>query len=109
EVVLKSTTQKLLDTTHTNMSKDVITGYVDARKYNVNDSYYTFVRIETGTFHKAIPELFQHYNNILKGSNIETKIELDKKSISIKNTDESIKIISIQPASYNSKIKSTSK
>jgi len=109
EVVLKSTTQKLWDTTHTNMSKDVITGYVDARKYNVNDSYYTFVRIETGTFHKAIPELFQHYNNILKGSNIETKIELDKKSISIKNTDESIKIISIQPASYNSKIKSTSK
>ena len=88
-----------------NISKSKVTGFVYVRKYESTGSFYTFVRLESATFHKSIPELFHLYKNILKGSsNIETKIELDKKTITVENTDESIKIISIQPISYDSKI-----
>lgn len=105
EIVLKSTTQKLWDITDRNISKSKVTGFVYVRKYESTGSFYTFVRLESATFHKSIPELFHLYKNILKGSsNIETKIELDKKTITVENTDESIKIISIQPISYDSKI-----
>jgi len=98
EIVLKFTTKKLWDISVRNMNKSKITGLVYARKYESTGSFYTFVRLESGTFQKSISELFTHYKNTLKdNSDIETKIELDEKSITVKNTDESIKIISIQP------------
>ena len=82
EIVLKSTTQKLWDITDRNISKSKVTGFVYVRKYESTGSFYTFVRLESATFHKSIPELFHLYKNILKGSsNIETKIELSVVSI----------------------------
>jgi len=42
---------------------------------------------------------------MLDGKNINSKIDLEQKSITVDDSDESIKIISVQPTSYDSKIK----
>lgn len=104
EIVLKSDNKDLWDITHTNMSTNVISGFIELRRYNVNDTFFTFIRLQSGNYHKSIPEMFQHFKKMLDGKDIKSKIDLDKKSITVENTDESIKIISIQPISYDSKI-----
>ena len=104
EIVLKSDNKDLWDITHSNMSTNVISGFIELRRYNVNDTFFSFIRLQSGNYHKSIPEMFQHFKKMLDGKAIKSKIDLDKKSITVEDTDESIKIISIQPISYDSKI-----
>lgn len=79
------------------MDSNNISGFIETKRYNVDDTYYTFVHIQMSNYHKAIPEMFQHFQNLLKGHDIETGIDLNNKTISIKDSKEAIKIISTQP------------
>ena len=101
EVVFRSSTQELFRITQTNLSSNKISGFVNSKTYNHNNSYYTFIKLETGTFYKTILALLQHYYNLLSDNNFESKIESDNKTIRIIDSDDVIKIISIQPNDYN--------
>lgn len=101
EIVLKSTTKKLWELTNTEVNRSKISGFVDARKYNSEALYFTFIKFETGTYNKSKEELFKHFQDKLKNEKINSEIDFKDKSITIKGTSEKIKIISVQPSSYN--------
>lgn len=101
EVVFKSNTRELGDVTRTNISINSVSGFIDSRIYTVEDMYYTFVKLKTETFHKAIDELFTHFKNLVKNEGIKPEISSNKKSLIIEGKDEKIEIISIQPKSYD--------
>ena len=105
EIVLKSDNKDLWNITYTDMNTDVISGFIELRRYNIGGTLFTFIRLQSGNYHKSIPEMFQHYKEMLDGKNINSKIDLEQKSITVDDSDESIKIISVQPTSYDSKIK----
>ncbi|MBQ0737762.1 hypothetical protein J9332_25900, partial [Aquimarina celericrescens] len=107
EIVLKSDNKDLWNITYTDMNTNVISGFIELRRYNIGGTLFTFIRLQSGNYHKSIPEMFQHYKEMLSNNNINSKIDLEQKSITVEDIDESIKIISVQPTSYDSKIKST--
>lgn len=102
EIILKSDGKELYEITDTNMNVNKLSGFIEATGFVVDENYYTFIRLQTGNYHKVVPEIFQHYQNMLKSRNFETTISLDEKTLKVSGTDKSIKIISIQPKSYNS-------
>lgn len=102
EVVFESSNKELHSITQNNLNE--ISGYINSNRYNYENCYYTFIRLETGNFHKALEDLFKLYRKLLINDDIESKIDLTKKSITVNDTDEAIKVISIQPESYNTKL-----
>tara|TARA_R110002050_G_scaffold192314_2_gene327262 strand:- start:5682 stop:8675 length:2994 start_codon:yes stop_codon:yes gene_type:complete len=103
EIILKSETKDLWGITHTDLENNTISGFIFARRYEVENRYYTFVRLKTDTFHRAIPELFEHYQKLLKVKDIDSKISSDNKLLTLDSSLEKIEIISIQPTSYSKK------
>jgi len=105
EIVLKSNDREIGDITQTDMNSHYISGFLNLRKYQVDKICYTFIRLSTSTFHKEIPEIFEHYQRLLERKGQESTISSNKKYLTINDTIKSIEIISVQPSSYDSKIK----
>ncbi len=102
EVVIKSKEKYLGEITRTNLSNTSISGFISMHWHEIDGISYTFIRLETATYHKAIQELLEHYKDLLSFKNVESIISPNKKILTIEGAKESIEIISVQPNSYDS-------
>jgi len=100
EIVLKSDV-KLGDLMRTGININNITGFVSLRGYEIEKTYYLFIKLKTEVYHKTIPELFKHYQNLLLNKGLQVKIGSDKKFLIDESGEKIIEIISVQPKKYD--------
>ena len=86
----------------TNVSPQNIPGFINLRKHYTDIGFYSSLRVKSGRHNEAISELLKHYVKLLDKNedNGLYTIGSDKTSI-LKGDKTLIKIVSVQPDSYN--------
>ena len=101
EIILKTSSEFLGSIMQTDLNFKKINGLNSFNSYFFEKESYLFLRIKTGFYHQAKIALFNHYEEKLKGNNMLSIISSDNDMITILESDEFIKIHSIQPKSYD--------